>query len=136
MVEAVVALTIFAVFATGGCKLLMSHRRVMDMARSHYTAINLAKNRMELVRRFDFDQVSNFIENNVIVDASGVPAATGNYRRSTAISTLSANLVEITVTIEIRNRQTLKFNPSEQQLSCYFAKYLEPGGGTSPPPPS
>jgi type II secretory pathway pseudopilin PulG len=136
VVETIVALSVFAVFTTGACKLLLSHRKISDMARAHYTAINIAKNRLELVRTFDFDQVGNFLEDKVVVDASGVPDTYGNYRRSTDVSNVSSNLLELTVTVDIRNRQTLKFNPSNEQLSTYFAEYLEPGGATAPPPPS
>ena len=106
------------------------------MARAHYTAVNIAKNRLELVRTFDFDQVTDFIEDKVIVDSSGVPSETGNYRRTTGVSNVSSNLVELTVTVDIRNRQTLEFTPSKEQLSTFFANYLDPGGGTAPPPPS
>jgi len=136
VVETIVALTIFAVFTTGACKLLLSHRKVSDMARAHYTAINIAKNRMELMRTFDFGQVDDFLEDKVVVDASGVPSTEGNYRRSTEVNNVSSNLVELTVTVDIRNRQTLVFNPANEQLSTYFAEYLKPGGGTAPPPPS
>jgi len=130
-----VALTIFAGFSTGACKLLMSHRKIADMARAHYTAINIAKNRLELVRTFDYGQVDDFLENNVVVDASGVPDAVGNYRRSTTVSNVSSNLLELTVTVDLRNRQTLAFTPAKEQVSTYFAEYLESGGGTAPPPP-
>ena len=91
---------------------------------------------MELVRTFDYGQVDKFIEDKVIVDASGIPDALGNYRRTTQISNVSSNLLELTVTVDIRNRRTLAFNPANQQLTTYFAHYLEPGGGTAPPPPS
>jgi len=135
IVETIVALTIFAGFSTGACKLLMSHRKIADMARAHYTAINIAKNRLELVRTFDYGQVDDFLENNVVVDASGVPDAVGNYRRSTTVSNVSSNLLELTVTVDLRNRQTLAFTPAKEQVSTYFAEYLESGGGTAPPPP-
>ena len=106
------------------------------MARAHYTAINIAKNRLELVRTFDFDQVGNFIEDKVVVDASGMPNTVGNYRRTTQISAVSDNLLELTVTVDLRNRQTLAFTPAKEVLNTYFARYLESGGGTAPPPPS
>ncbi len=136
LVETVVAVAVLAIFSTGACKLLLSHRRISDMARAHYTAINIAKNRLELVRTFDFDQVANFIEDKVVVDASGVPSTVGNYRRTTQISAVSDNLLELTVTVDLRNRQTLAFTPAKEVLNTYLAKYLEPGGGTAPPPPS
>ena len=136
LVETVVAVAVLAIFSTGACKLLLSHRRMSDMARAHYTAINIAKNRLELVRTFDFDQVDNFIEDKVVVDTSGVPNTVGNYRRTTQISTVSSNLLELTVTVDLRNRQTLAFTPAKEVLNTYFAQYLEQGGGTAPPPPS
>lgn len=136
MVETVVALSVFAIFTTGACKLLLSHRKVSDMARAHYTAINIAKNRLELVRTFDFLQVDEFVEDKVMVDASGVPDAGGYYRRSTEISTVSSNLLELAVTVDILNRETLLFNPANERLISYFANYLPSGGGTAPPPPS
>ncbi len=136
LVETIVALTLFAIFTTGACKLLMSHRKVSDMARAHYTAINIAKNRLELVRTFDFDQVGNFLESDVVVDASGLPDSWGNYRRTTQVSNVSSNLLQLTVTVDLRNRQTLAFTPAKQEVTTYFANYLESGGGTAPPPPS
>ena len=136
LVETIVALTILAVFTTGVCKLLLSHRMASDMARAHYTAINIAKNRLELVRTFDFDQVGNFIEDQVVVDASGIPSSAGNYRRTTQINSISDNLLELTVTVDLRNRKTLEFTPAKEVLNTYFARYLEPGGGTAPAPPS
>ena len=136
LVETVVALAIFAIFSAGACKLLMSHRKLSDMARGHYTAVNIAKNRLELVRTFEFEQVDNFIEDQVVVDASGLPATWGNYRRTTQISNVSSNLLELTVTVDLRNRKTLAFTPAKQEVRTYFAKYLKSGGGTAPPPPS
>jgi hypothetical protein len=136
MVETVVALALFAVFTTGVCKLLLSHRKVSDMARGHYTAINIAKNRMELVRTFDFGQINDFLEDKVVVDASGTLDTEGLYRRTTEVSNVSSNLMELSITVDIRNRETLAFNPANEKLVTYFAEYLPSGGGTAPPPPS
>lgn len=115
--------------------ILVSHRKVADMARGHYTAINIAKNRMELVRTFNYGQVNDFLEDKVIIDSSGVPDDDGNYRRSTEVSNVSSNLLELTVTVDLRNRITLAFNPANEVLTTYFAKYLDSGGGTAPAPP-
>lgn len=136
IVESMVALVILALFITGTCQLLMSHRQVSDMARGHYTAINIAKNRMELVRTFDFDQVHNFQENNMVVDSSGLADPDGLYRRSTEFSPVGANnnLIELTVTVDIRNRQTLQFNPANEVLKTYFAKYLASEASSGPTP--
>lgn len=136
LVETVVAIAVLAIFTTGACKLLISHRQMTDMARAHYTAINIAKNRMELIRTFDFGQVDDFIEDQVIVDTSGLPDTAGHYRRTTETSNINSNLLELVVTVDIRNRKTLAFTPAKEELTTYVARYLEPGGGTAPAPPS
>lgn len=136
LVESLVALTLLAVFLAGATKILLSHHEMSDMARAHYTAINIAKNRMELVRTFDFGQVDDFLEDKVIVDSSGTPSTLGNYRRSTQVSSVSANLLELAVVVEIRDRKNLSFNGKQEYLTTYFAQYLSeessPGGGVAP----
>lgn len=134
LVETIVAISVLAVFSTGACKLLLSHRKVSDSARAHYTAINIAKNRMELVRTFDFGQVNDFLEDKVIINNNGQPNSAGHYRRSTEVSNVNSNLVELTITVDIRNRKTLDFTPAKETLTTYIANYLEPGGGTAPAP--
>ncbi len=133
LVEALVALTLLAVFMAGATKLLLSHHEMSDMARAHYTAINIAKNRMELVRTFEFGQVDDFLEDKVDVDESGSPSTFGHFRRSTQVSNVSPNLLELNVIVEIRDRKTLSFNGRQEYLSTYFAEYLSeessPGGG-------
>ena len=133
LVEALVSLTLLAIFLAGAMKLMLSHHELTDMARAHYTAINIAKNRMELIRTFEFGQVDGFLEDKVSVDASGVPSTLGNFRRSTQVSNVSANLLELSVIVEIRDRKTLGFSGRQEDLSTYFAEYLteasSPGGG-------
>lgn len=140
LVEALVALTLLAVFLAGAMKLLLSHHSMSDLARAHYIAINIAKNRMELVRRFEYGQVDTFLEDKVNVDASGTPDTLGNFRRSTQVSNVSSNLLELSVTVEIRDRVTLGFGGPQEKLITYFAEYLteesSPGGGVAPNPSS
>lgn len=124
LVEVMVALAIFALFTTGTCKLLTSHRKILDMSRDHYIAINLAKDRLELARTFEFEQLPQLAEEKVVVDASGIASLTGNYRRTTTYAAVSSNLVELAVTVDIQNRHTLKFAPAEQSVSTYIAKHL------------
>lgn len=133
LVEALVSLSLLAVFLTGAMKLLISHNELSDTARAHYTAINIAKNRMELIRTFDFGQVDSFLEDKVNIDASGLPSTLGDFRRSTQVSNVSSNLLELSVIVEIRDRKTLAFSGSQEKLNTYFAEYLTeesaPGGG-------
>ena len=92
LVEALVAITLFAIFVTGASKLLLAHRKISDMARMHYTAANLAKNRLELIRSFGFDARPDFMENDIVVNMSGLPDNTGHYRRTTTIINTSSNI--------------------------------------------
>ena len=88
---------------------------------------------MELIRTFDFGQVDAFLEDKVNVDASGLPSTLGNFSRSTQVSNVSSNLLELSVIVEIRDRKTLAFNGIQEDLTTYFAEYLteesSPGGG-------
>jgi type II secretory pathway pseudopilin PulG len=136
IVEMLVALVVFAIFVAGACKLLVSHRQMSDMARAHYTAVNIAKNRLELVRSFEFGQVDGFLEDKVEVDASGAPAELADYRRSTSVIGVSSNIYELAVTVEIRDRKTLQFSGRQEELTTFFAEYLTEnssvGGGVAP----
>jgi prepilin-type N-terminal cleavage/methylation domain-containing protein len=124
LVETMVALLVLGVFITGSSKILMAHRKLADTAREHYAAINIAKNRIELVRTFEFGQVNDFLESNTNVDQNGAPDDTGNFRRSTTMTLVSSNLIEMVVNVEIRDRVTLKFDGEGEKLTTYFAEYL------------
>lgn len=123
-IEALVAMSIFAVFITGACQLLISHRQILDMARDHYTAANIAKNRMELIRTFDFDQIPQLAETAVRVNDSGVAATDGHFRRLTTINVLNTNLYELAITVQIQDRKTLAFSESEETINTYISMHL------------
>jgi hypothetical protein len=138
LVEAIVAVAVFAFFITSACKMLVMHRKMSDGARNHYTAINIAKNRMELVRTFDFGQTGDFIEDKVVVNDNGQPDQWGDFRRTTQFSMVDTNLLELAVTVEIRDRKTLAFEGDGQHLTTFFAEYLteESSVGSGTPPGS
>ena len=123
IVETIVALTIFAVFIAGASKMLLSHRGIADVTREHYTAVNIAKNRVELARTFSFDALPGFVESDVLVDAFGDPTAVGvgNYRRSTAINLVTNNLVQLIVTVDIRNHKTWAFEGASQEVESFIS---------------
>ncbi len=124
IIEVLMALSIFAVFSVGTCKLLTSHRRVLDMARDHYTASNLAKERMELARTFEFEQIPDLAEDQVLINESGIASLYGHFRRTTTITTVNSNLYELAIRVDIQNRKTLEFAPAEQSINTYIAKHL------------
>lgn len=124
IIEVMIALVVFATFAVGTCKLLISQRKVLDMARDHYVAANLAKSRMELARTFEFEQLPELAEEKILLDESGIPNVHGNYRRTTKITNLSSNLYEMAIIVDIKNRRTLEFAPAEQTINTYVSKHL------------
>lgn len=126
LIETIVAVLVFAIVISGSCGLIVQGKQLSDIARGHYTAVNLCKNRLEKARTFDFDQLDLFAEANVIVNASGSPDYTAQYRRSTTVTEINDNLVQFSVVVEIRDRVTLTFDDEQETISSYIANYQEP----------
>lgn len=128
MVEVVVALLVFSIFIAGMTGLVLSARQAQDMARSHYIATNMAKNRLELARAIEYANIGIFSEQDVIVDANGNPDPDGGYRRTTVLGTVTPNLVRVRVSVEVRNRISLEFETDAIVVDSYIAEYV---GGAS-----
>lgn len=123
-VEVMIALAIFGVFIASSCKVLLAARTTLDLARDHYTASNIAKDRIELVRTLDFNQIPELEEDKLVIDGTGTPSDLGHFRRTTTVSMVTSNLFEVAVTVGIQNRRTLEFSPSEQTVNTYISKHL------------
>ena len=129
LVEVVVGLFIFGLFVAGMCRLLVLVNESTDRARDHYVAVNIGKNRIERARAFDFSQLTSvFTENNVLVDVNGQPATDTNFRRSTQIISSGTNLVEMVVTVDIRNRKSWAFDGPSEQIRTYIGDLKGPPG--------
>lgn len=126
LIETVIALVIFAICIGGFCALVSQVRQAADMARDRYIAVNLAKNRLERARSFEFDQLHLFEENGVVMNESGTPTTTGNFRRTTTISNITDILCELVINVEVRNRITRAFEADAETVSSYIADYAEP----------
>ena len=126
MVEAIVAITLFALCVGGTAYVVMNARQLSDMARDRYVAANLAKSRLERARSFDFDQLHLFAEKAVVLDESGNPNRDGNFRRTTTISNVAERLTELAIRVEVRNRITRKFGNRPETLHSYIADYIQP----------
>ena len=130
VVEAIVALVIFATFIAGATRVVLAHRQLSDRARAHYVAINLAKNQVEQVRnmrRADYAQILAMTENGVQVNAEGDPDSTnGKFRRTTTITVGTNNIyrLEIEVMVEIKNPITLAFEGENEHIKSYMAHLL------------
>ncbi len=127
LVETAVAMAIFAMCIGGMCALIVTSKQLGDMARWHYTAVNLAKSRLERARALPFSSLEMLQENQVRVDHSGFSDNDGDYRRTTYVNDIKSGLLkEIVVVVEIRDRKTLDFEGESEQIRSYFADYVEP----------
>jgi hypothetical protein len=126
LVEAIVAIALFALCIGGICAVVMNARQLGDMARDRYVAANLAKGRLERARSFDFDQLQLFKESAVVLNASGNIDPNGDYRRTTTISNVMARLAEISIRVDIRDRISRQFDDRPETLHSYVADYIKP----------
>jgi len=120
LVETMMALLIFAICISGICKLVLMSREAGDRARDHYTAVSIAKSRLERMRVAAFGELATFAESDVIVDYAGSASANGHYQRTTTISDVMGTLKQATVAVGIRNRVTRRFDGSEEAATTYF----------------
>ena len=121
LVEMLTALLIFAMAIGGLCSLSVSAKQILDTSRDHYIAVNLAKNRIERVKTFNFDELGLFSEVGTLLDGAGAPDMAGSFSRATVVSNVNDSLKEVIVTISIKHRKTLKFAPAQQQVRTYIA---------------
>lgn len=125
LVETVVALLVFGICVAGLTSLVLTGRELSNKARDHYTAINIAKNRIELARAYDFERIGDFRESVPRdVNEDGSYSGNGNFRRSTLVATVSTNLVRMSVIVGIRNRRTLAFSGEAESNNTYVARDL------------
>jgi hypothetical protein len=117
-------MVILATCIAGICHIVVMSRETSDRARSDYVAVNIAKNRIEQARRADFEHAERLAETRARVDESGLSRTNGLYRRSTAVSRPADDLIEIAVTVEIWDRETLKFG-HPQTVSGRLAAFRE-----------
>lgn len=127
LVESLVAILILGLFISGSCAVIGAARRAMDSARSHYAAANIAKNRIEKLRTFDLDQLSLLNEHQVQIDHLGNPDGDGDFRRTTFVTNITQTLLDVTVTVEIRNRISWRFEDGgRESVSTYLTEFTEP----------
>ncbi len=121
LVEVVIALLCFSIAIAGLCALSLMTKESADVAREHYIAVNIAKNRLERSHSFDFAQLNLFNESGVVVDHNGNPAPNGHYRRSTTVTNMNPSLYHIEVNVEILNRVSLQFDPGAEGVQTLVA---------------
>jgi len=126
MIEALVAVTILGFFVVGVCALVVTTRETMDTARAHYTASNIAKNRIERLHALVFDDLAQYAEAGVVVNDSGMPSSSGNFMRTTVVSNVNDRLFDIRCVVTMRNRVSLAFEGGGESVQTLIARYEAP----------
>ena len=102
--DAIIAVMVVAITAGAFIALSMSSFRELQMSTDYYRAVSLARNRIERIRLMDFDTILNLSEEEHRVDGNGNAAAEGAYLRETEVTPVTANLVDVTVTVSFPDR--------------------------------
>ncbi|MBN1671710.1 MAG: hypothetical protein JXR37_11780 [Kiritimatiellae bacterium] len=127
LIELGIAMLLLSIVMAGAFGLVFQAGRMNRMARNHYVAINIAKNRVERARNFEYSDLYLLAEAGLTVDENGSPAPEGGYRRATLVNTNYAErLTEMTVRVEIRDIGTGTFRGEEEVLNTLFTHYVEP----------
>ncbi len=80
-----------------------------------YNSYCIAKNHIETIKALPFSDAANAAESNVLVDSLGVPTLSGDFKRSTTVSTNytgDTNLVSITVSVDYKVRGAFAGKPT------------------------
>lgn len=125
LVEAVVASALLVLVIGGSYSLITRSQALIYSARNHYVAINIARARLERARNFAFDQLPTLTETNVVVNDSGIPSASGYFRRTTQVITnYQPGLTYIQVRTDIRHYKDLTFKDDYETVASLFTEYL------------
>ena len=123
LIESLIAMVVLAMVMGGAYTLIVQSAQLSRAARDHYVAVNLAKNRMERARNFQYSDLRLVAESNMIVDENGNPNTAANFKRTTVVTTnYSANVTQVSVSVQIRNYRTGSWGATEQ-MSSLFANY-------------
>ncbi|MCM8782148.1 MAG: hypothetical protein NC828_03760 [Candidatus Omnitrophica bacterium] len=93
-----------------------------------FTAMNLAKNRIERIREIrrdlSYTRLSEMAESDVIVNSDGVPDPNGNFKRTTIIAVDPTGYTGLTkVTVKVQYKRKRLFNPVPIELVTLISPY-------------
>lgn len=129
MIEVVIGLFLIVMVMAGGYLLIVRSSELSRAARNQYIAVTLCKNRLERARNFDLIDLHLLAEQDLVVDDNGAPAAGGTFARTTVVNTnIAPGLVEVKVTVKVRNKRTGSFGAQQAQetMDMKFTTYLVP----------
>jgi prepilin-type N-terminal cleavage/methylation domain-containing protein len=122
MIEVMVSAFLIALIMCGAYLLITRAATLSRVARNHYVAISLSRNRLEHARTMDYNSLALLAENNVIVDDNGTPCPGATFSRTTTVNTNysadpAVKLTQISVVVKIRNIRTGQFTGEQEAES-------------------
>ncbi len=120
MVETLLALMILAVGIAGASRLIAMTMKLSDLSTEKTTSVQLAVNRIEKMDMAGFDDLPAWTVGDLVCDGQGNPSRHGNFRISTEVAYVQTNLAEIVIQVATRNRISLEFDKSPEQITSYL----------------
>lgn len=121
LVEVVIAIMILAMCVGGLCQLFVNVHQLSEMSRSHYIAVNIAKNRIERAKTLEYADLALLCEIDGIVNSSGAFDPDGFFKVNTRIVPVGSNLTEVVVIVGIKSRKHLDFRGEQEEARTYLA---------------
>lgn len=118
--EAIVGIALLAIGIAGASRLALATSHLSDVVNDRQTAVQLAKDRIERMSQANFDDLSQWAVDNMVVDDSGQPDTEGSFKLSTAVTFPQTNLAEIAIDVWTRNRKTMAFDHSPENITTFL----------------
>jgi prepilin-type N-terminal cleavage/methylation domain-containing protein len=110
MIEVMIASSVLLLFIGGFFASFVVGIRALDMSVNHYRANSIARNRIQRARSFAYESLPLLSESETAVDRFGNVDISGDFRRTTVISTNTPTaphtvLIQVGVRFPLRDNQ-------------------------------
>jgi prepilin-type N-terminal cleavage/methylation domain-containing protein len=102
LIETIVAIMIFGVASVAFTYGYLSALRASHTAENHYSANNIARNRIARAMTLGYDSMWVLGETSNKVDSAGIISSTGTFWRTTSVTAWGTNANEIVVKVEFK----------------------------------
>lgn len=99
LMEVMIASVIFLIASLGFSFGLIAALKTQYMASDHYSAMTISRNRIQRARSLDFSTLTLLNESMIRVDNLGNQSPTGFFFRSTSVTNVATNCVEISISV-------------------------------------
>jgi hypothetical protein len=124
IVESMVASIILTMVFSGVYAVVHQSLLMIKVTMDHYLATTLAHNRIEKMRAMPVQNLALFTEEDIILDGQGNPDDNGIFRRTVTVSDApTPDVVQVTVAVEIRNRETGAFEGKREVVNGLLTNF-------------